>query len=36
MNEKEAKSDNISYRFIKSILNTYYSSRSNLSSYFKT
>ena len=36
MNKKETKLDSISYKFIKSILNAYYSSRSNLLSYFKT
>ena len=36
MNEKEAELDSISYRFIKSILNAYCSSRFNLLSYFKT
>ena len=36
MNKKEAELNSTSYRFIKSILNTYYSSRSNLLSYFKT
>ena len=36
MNKKETELDSISYEFIKSILNAYYSLRFNLLSYFKT